>query len=77
MDKFPENIHLTHLDLVLAGIGRIHRFGQFHRFIILDEEKEDGHDRPGNGHQPEGMPPTPMCGYETAEAHADGDTEGN
>ncbi len=52
-------------------------FDQFHGFIVLDEEKKDGHDRPGKGHQAEGMPPAPMLGHEAAEADADGDAEGN
>ena len=60
----------------VTGIARS-RFDQLHRFIIFDEEKEDSHSAPGNGHQTEGMPPAPMLGHEAADTYADSDAKGN
>ena len=49
MDKRAKDIHLAHLDPALTGVAGIHRLDQFHRLIVLDEEKKDGHDAPREG----------------------------
>ena len=67
MEKFPEDIHLAHLDFVLAGIYGIFGFDKLHGFVIFNEEKENGDNRAGNGHKAEGMPPSPIRGDETRQ----------